>query len=134
MGCAIRLVRKTKTPESLISELYVNGVKIGYALELPWRDNKPRVSCIPAGHYTAFIRKAQTSKWGYDVIQLHSVPERTAIQIHRGNYARNSLGCILPGTSTTPDAVWDSETALNAIMNAAEGAQAITVDISEGSA
>lgn len=134
MGCVIKVVRTTKSDDSLIGEIFINGIKIGYSLELPWRNNKPRVSCIPAGHYTAFIRKAGTSQWSYDVIQLYSVPGRTAIQIHRGNYPRNTLGCILPGTSKGLNTVWDSKTAMDQIMAAAEDANVITIDIIEQSA
>ncbi|SDT88767.1 DUF5675 family protein [Halopseudomonas salegens] len=133
MGCRIKLVRTTETAESFISDLYLNGIKIGYALELPWKDNQEFISCIPAGQYTAFIRKAETSKWSHDTIQLHHVPERSAIQIHRGNFPDDTDGCILPGTSKGQNSVGSSRIALDKIMAAAVDAGIIFVEISEQS-
>ena len=132
MACRIKLVRTTETDLSTISDLYLNNDKIGYALELPWNDNKEDGSCIPTGVYTAFIRKKETStRWSYDTIQLNSVVGRTAVQIHRGNIPRNTKGCILPGTSKATDYVGGSEIALNKIMSEAVKASLIVVEITE---
>lgn len=73
-----------------------------HSIELPWRDNQPNVSCIPAGKYRCFVR--QTSKYGM-AYEVGEVPGRTAILIHLGNWAgdtekgfrSNSYGCILLG-------------------------------------
>lgn len=131
MTCRIKLVRTTETDLSTISDLYLNSDKIGYALELPWRDNKENVSRIPKGNYTAFIRKKETSKWAYDCIQLQSVLGRTVVQIHRGNIPGETDGCILPGTSKTKNEVQSSKVALDKIMVEAVKASIITVEITE---
>lgn len=67
-------------------------------LELPWKANEPRVSCIPSGVYPmkwTFSPKFNRKTW-----ELRNVKDRTAIRIHAGNYAgphlTDSLGCILP--------------------------------------
>ena len=63
-------------------------------LELPWKDNQRRVSCIPALNYVA---KQHTSpKFGW-CLWLQGVPERSEILVHSGNYTSQILGCILPG-------------------------------------
>ena len=67
-----------------------------FTLELPWLDNKRRVSCVPVGEYEAF--KRMSPKNG-SVIELMNVAGRTNIQIHRGNYTRQIEGCILVGDS-----------------------------------
>lgn len=71
-------------------------------LELPWLDNEPRVSCIPAGVYTSSLYPS--SKFGL-VYVIEDVPNRDGILIHQGNFAGNKAlghksdveGCILVG-------------------------------------
>ena len=64
-------------------------------IELPWRDNKPRVSCIPANLYQCTaVRRSSNGKYA---ILIHDVPGRSEIMIHTGNYARQLLGCLAPG-------------------------------------
>jgi hypothetical protein len=65
-------------------------------LELPWRENQRRISCIPAGEY--LVRKmAPTAKRPYEYFHVLNVPGRDSILFHPGNYTRQILGCILPG-------------------------------------
>lgn len=71
-------------------------------LELPWRDNTRRISCIPPGEYDVDIRNS--NKYGR-VYWVRKVPDRTYILIHSGNYAGDKskgfkshvMGCILLG-------------------------------------
>lgn len=71
-------------------------------IELPWRDNKPNISCIPAGEYKVNIRVSP--KYG-QVYHITEVPGRSYILIHAGNYAgdrekgfkTNVAGCVLLG-------------------------------------
>lgn len=71
-------------------------------LELPWRENKKQISCIPAGEYDVEIRLS--NKYGR-VYWVRHVPNRTYILIHSGNYAGDTtkgfkshvMGCILLG-------------------------------------
>jgi len=71
-------------------------------LELPWRDNQPQISCIPAGTYDVEIRLS--NKYGR-IYWVRKVPNRTYILIHSGNYAGDEskgfkthvMGCILLG-------------------------------------
>ena len=77
-----------------------------FTLELPWLDNKPSVSCIPEGTYKGIKRDNKPNVHYKDAIEVHGVPERSAILIHQGNYAgsfnpktgRHDIrGCILVG-------------------------------------
>lgn len=71
-------------------------------LELPWRENKRSISCIPSGIYKTVIR--QSPKFG-SVYHVTNVPDRSFILIHSGNFAgdvskgfkSNVNGCILLG-------------------------------------
>jgi hypothetical protein len=67
-----------------------------FTLELPWKENERGVSCIPKGKYQAF--KRQSPKNG-SAVEFLSVPQRSNIQIHAGNYTRQIEGCILVGAS-----------------------------------
>ncbi len=63
-------------------------------MELPWLDNQRRVSCIPKGTYKAV--RHNSPKFG-ETFWIQDVPGRSEILIHKGNYTKDTLGCILPG-------------------------------------
>lgn len=74
------------------------GRRVLYTLELPWRANAERVSCIPDGVYR--VRPGvhhPGSPSAYPVPEIVDVPGRKEIEIHRGNFATDTLGCILVG-------------------------------------
>ena len=64
-------------------------------LELAWKNNERGVSCIPAGTYP--VRPRTTDRLGPH-LAVESVPGRSSILIHAGNYHRQIRGCILVGT------------------------------------
>ncbi len=63
-------------------------------LELPWLQNQTDISCIPAGIYEC--QKITSPSLGV-CIEIIGVPSRTYVRIHRGNFTRSILGCILVG-------------------------------------
>lgn len=65
-----------------------------YTLELPFKDNLPNISCIPQGLYNAVKYSSPAHP---DVWEILNVPDRSAILMHVGNYAKDSKGCILLG-------------------------------------
>lgn len=65
-----------------------------YTLELPWRDNQRRISCIPGGWYECQPFDGSRFK---NVWQVMNVPGRTYILFHAGNRPRDIEGCILVG-------------------------------------
>lgn len=68
------------------------------SLELPWKDNKKAVSCIPVGTY--LCKKVPASKnIPYLHISITGVNGRSGICIHKANYARQLKGCIAVGAS-----------------------------------
>lgn len=67
-------------------------------LEMPWKDNEVRESCIPEGSYSVRYRKAEESgSFGYDHFLIEDVRNRSYILFHAGNYYTDIAGCILVG-------------------------------------
>jgi hypothetical protein len=73
-----------------------------YVIELPWRNNQNKISCIPAGEYTCVIH--HSVKYGR-IWMLTNVEGRSYILIHSGNFAgdvnkgwqSHSQGCLIIG-------------------------------------
>ncbi|MCL1888996.1 MAG: DUF5675 family protein [Desulfovibrionaceae bacterium] len=99
--------RTTPATRSLDADQGTSGLLAGsglslVTLELPWKDNLPKCSCVPPGVYTC--RARLSPRFGM-VIAVADVPGRTDILIHAGNWAgdaglgfrSDSRGCILPG-------------------------------------
>lgn len=76
--------------------LKCQGKLICNTIELPWKDNRPKVSCIPEGEY--FIAKRYSKKFGWH-LEILQVSKRNLILFHPANYALRELqGCIAPVT------------------------------------
>lgn len=74
--------------------LHVNGKPFCFTIELPWKDNAPKVSCIPEGSYN--IVKRHSDDHGNHLL-VQGVPGRSYILIHPANNALKELrGCIAP--------------------------------------
>lgn len=69
-----------------------------HTLELPWKENKFQVSCIPVGTYKVVRR--HSAKFGHH-FHITDVEGRTFILIHSGNYYTDILGCVLVGMGLT---------------------------------
>lgn len=95
----IEVLRTIDNGKQTNGVLYVvNGDKIlfeCYTLELPWKDNQRRISCIPEGEYKAV--KHRSPKFGNSV-WIQDVPNRSEILIHPANYVPQLLGCIAVGS------------------------------------
>ena len=77
-----------------LGNFYINGQLMGKTLELPWSNNRSKISCIPTGNYFGKVRQDGNRGWR---IQLDGVPNRKYVQIHVGNYSHQIEGCILVG-------------------------------------
>ncbi len=86
-------------PEGTNGVLSLNGKEICKTIELPWRNNKARVSCIPEGKYK--IRKRYSAKFKWH-LELINVKNRKYILLHPANNALKELnGCIAPVSQIT---------------------------------
>ena len=66
-------------------------------LELPWKDNKSEISCIPDGDYNCTWNLSPA--FGFDTYLVQGVPDRLGIRIHSANYFSQLKGCIALGDS-----------------------------------
>ena len=94
----IELIR-TYHPGGTNGKLFLNGRLQCYTIELPWLDNRPRVSCIPEGTFR--------TRWRYSLkfkrhLLLEGVSGRDLILVHPANDAVKELrGCIAPVSKLT---------------------------------
>lgn len=96
MISVILFLTRTYFPEGTNGTLMCEGKLVCHTIELPWKRNEKRVSCIPEGRY--FIRKrySQKFKWHLEVVD---VKNRSYILFHPANNALQELnGCIAPVT------------------------------------
>ncbi|WP_235893426.1 DUF5675 family protein [Litoribacter populi] len=86
-------------PAGTNGTLTLDDYKLGKFIELPWRRNRPNVSCIPEGVYK--LTKRYSEKWGWHV-EVKDVPNRSLILIHPANDALQHLrGCLAPVSKIT---------------------------------
>ena len=79
--------------------LSFNGKEICKTIELPWKENRRRISCIPVGIYKVRKRFSSKFKWHLEVI---NVKNRELILFHPANDALKELnGCIAPVSELT---------------------------------
>ena len=100
----------------------VNGTsKTVATLELPWKDNKKEVSCIPSGFYTNVKQFSSTGHLGKR-LEIPNAPGRDNIRFHRGNYPKDTEGCILVGEySPLPDYIKNSKKTMDALYDDFDG-------------
>lgn len=90
----LTLTRIKDTGKSTIGKITCEGNEVVKTLELPWKDNKRGVSCIPKGRYLVERHHSPSKGKCFHVL---GVEGRSEILIHLGNYPHDSLGCILVG-------------------------------------
>jgi hypothetical protein len=92
----ILFLTRTYFPEGTNGKLICDGNFLSYTIELPWKMNERRVSCIPEGEY--FIDKRYSRTFGWH-LEVKDVESRDLILIHPANNAETELnGCIAPVT------------------------------------
>jgi hypothetical protein len=93
---------RTRCSDQGTEGIVIYNGKYCYSLELPWRDNKQNMSCVPKGEYDAQIRISPRFGRVYWVLEVEG---RSYILIHSGNWAgatdlgykTHTSGCILLG-------------------------------------
>jgi hypothetical protein len=96
----LELIR-TYFPNGTNGELFYNGKRICFTIELPWLNNKPQISCIPEGRYEVVKRFSEHHGWH---LLLKNVAKRSVILIHCANDAVKELkGCIAPVSFLTAE-------------------------------
>ena len=89
-------LKRTYFPDGTNGILLCEGKTICLTIELPWKNNEKRVSCIPEGEYFLKKRFSAKFKWHLEVIDVQN---RSLILFHPANNALKELnGCIAPVT------------------------------------
>ena len=91
--CTIKLKRTKYLFNETLGEGQVGDFKF-VTLELPWKNNQRKVSCIPPGTYKGV--KRTSPKYGLHV-HILDVPGRDLILMHNANYVTQLEGCVAVG-------------------------------------
>jgi hypothetical protein len=87
---------RTYFPDGTNGKIECEGKFICNTIELPWKKNETKVSCIPEGKY--FIKKRYSNKFKWH-LEIIDVKNRSLILFHPANNALQELnGCIAPVT------------------------------------
>lgn len=90
----VLFLTRTYFPDGTNGVIQSEGQIICSTIELPWKRNEKRLSCIPEGEY--FIRKRYSQKYQCH-LEVMCVPGRDYILFHPANDALSQLqGCIAP--------------------------------------
>ena len=77
-----------------MGSLRIDGALFCVTLEPPWMQNRPFISCIPAGCYKAV--RCNSPKYG-NTFEIVDVEGRSLILFHPGNWPSQTEGCVLLG-------------------------------------
>lgn len=136
----IAVERNVFTSESTISDVYVDGIFECHILEDAVREvpGRPVTSwkvygktAIPQGRYK--VERTMSPRFGKMLPLLVGVPGFAGVRIHPGNRAKDTEGCLLPGTFKGKDIVTESAKAFAkldaAITEALEAGEDVWLEI-----
>ena len=125
----VEIKRNPDEYRATTGSMFINGVELCATLELPWVDeNGDKISdkeksCINSGVYTC--KRSWYNAHNYEVFELQNVPNRKEVLIHRGNWLKDTKGCILlgliRGEKDNEPCVYQSTEAFNRFMKHLEG-------------
>lgn len=147
------LLRKERVPDGVFGELHLLEptdrpsrpvtTPVLQTVEDDWRDNAPRISCIPAGIYV--LHRTIYHKHHYETFEVLEVPGRSRILIHPANVEEDLEGCIGVGlrrgkirvpvdedtgeVNRLKDGVVESVQAFHQFMDAMTGLDEATLEI-----
>ncbi len=118
----LKVIRRLRTEKSTIGDLYIDGVKKYHTLEDVDRGLHSDMTlaeiaaikvktktAVPTGKYN--VTKFNSPKHGWCLLVNH-VPGFNMIEIHAGNYAEDTDGCLLVGLGEAHDMVTSSKVAI----------------------
>jgi len=92
----LQVNRETFTPNSCIGSLFIDGVQFCNTLERPLQEYGGQAPfAIPPGTYPILMQ--ESAHFNTITPHLQDVPGRTFIEIHWGNYPKDTEGCLLVG-------------------------------------
>lgn len=120
------LQREVLTPSSSIGKLYVNSLFECFTLEdydARLEEGGTKVAgstAIPRGTYRVILD--YSNRFKRVLPRLLDVPNYVGVRIHPGNTSEDTEGCILTGTGTAPDRLYNSRAAFEKLFNKLEQA------------
>lgn len=108
----ITLKRDQFREDCTLGQLFIDGIFECYTLEPPVRKDKPRA--IPLGTYKLEMYNSPSNK--RKVPLLLNVPGFDMVEIHIGNFPKNSKACVLTGKDRGSNYLLDSRLAFDALM------------------
>lgn len=137
MTLELEVLRRWFSPKTTIGELRIEGVFECFTLEDFDRleafgdDVAHKVkgeTAIPAGRYRVTLEPSP-AHGGVLMPRLHDVPGFVGILIHSGNWAKDTLGCVLVGRQRGEDEILSSRVAYDALFAKLQAAKAAGVDV-----
>ena len=132
----LKLTRKKYKKKQTVStiDVYKDNIFVGFfaCIERGWLNNKINESCIPKGNY---IVTQYNSPAHPNTFKVENTEPRTSILIHKGNYFKDSAGCIILGLSfkdLNNDGLLDvkySTEAMDKLNKICEGEEIINLNI-----
>lgn len=112
----VTITRQVYSDRSIIGNLDIDGVWTCYTEEPPASigDNPQKPYCIPAGTYP--VKVMMSPHFGVPTPHILNVPGFEDIEIHNGNYPRDTHGCTLVGMTRSEDFVGSSLLAFGTLM------------------
>lgn len=110
----LEVKRKTFTSQSTCGELWIDDTFVCYTLEPRKEQSKGKPFCIPAGTY--IITLGWSKARAMNVPHVNNVPGFSEIEIHWGNYPKDTEGCLLVGRTIMPDFVGNSKKTFDGLL------------------
>jgi hypothetical protein len=108
----ITVLRDIFTDQSVTSEVLLDGEQRWFGIEPPNRPQKP--CCIPSGNYKLIL--GDSVHFSMTVPMVQNIEGFTGIEIHPGNFPRDTHGCLCIGEGRGPDDVTQSRIAFDQLM------------------
>lgn len=133
----LKLNRTEKKESGIFGELYDGeGNLIAFTIEHAYQGiDGNYVPKVAPGEYQC-VRHAP-NRLPYETFMLECVPDFdgkqvTGILIHKGNFNKDSVGCILVGSSRDDKMIMNSGKTFKKFMDMQSGVDSFTITISEG--
>ena len=125
----LTVTRIWHTNLSTCGMLDVDGVFQCYTLEPRANQSQGKPYCIPEGTYDLLLQ--YSLHFNCTTPHLQNVPGFSEIEIHWGNFPKDTEGCTIVGQTQTPDFVGFSKNAFLALMQKLVGQTQISITYKE---
>lgn len=129
----LKLLRLTDNGDATKGVLLFDNNPLLCTLELPWKDNEKKISCIPEGHYVCkrtLLRKTTGGLVIPVTYEVQDVPNRDGILFHVGNSTKDTNGCILVAKSFGPgDTILESRIGFDAFIVMTEDLEEFNLEV-----